>query len=58
MYHKIIRLNDYSGKMHASSISVLLKNTKKTSCDVSLNLSKNKTYLKLKKISLSCILFT
>lgn len=28
MYHKIIRLNDYSGKMHASSISVLLKNTK------------------------------
>lgn len=29
MYHKIIRLNDYSGKMHASSISALLKNTKK-----------------------------
>lgn len=28
MYHKIIRLNDYSGKMQ-SSISALLKNTKK-----------------------------
>lgn len=59
MYHKIIRLNGNSGKMHASSISALLKNTKKkTSCDITLNLSKNKTYLKLKKISLSCILFT
>lgn len=45
MYHKIIRLNDYSGKMHASSISVLLKNAKKTSCDITLNLSMNKTYL-------------
>lgn len=29
MYHKIIRFNDYLGKMHANSISVLLKNTKK-----------------------------
>lgn len=29
MYHKIIWLNDYSGKMHASSISVLLKKIQK-----------------------------
>lgn len=44
MYHKIIRFNDNSGKMHVSSISVLLKHTK-TSWDIKLSLSKNKTYL-------------
>lgn len=44
MYHKIIRFDDNSGKLHASSISVLLKHTK-TSCDIKLSLSKNKTYL-------------